>query len=666
MTLVLAGVALVLAGGGAALAAGRRARLSSGLALGGMISGSVLVLAGILMSALTGAGEETLRLDWTMPGGTLVLGLDPVAAFFLVVLFVIAPLAAIYGAGYLADAGRRRSLGGTWCFNSLLVAGMAVVILAADAVLFLIAWEVMSLAAYFLVTFEDDQREVREAGWTYLVATHVGTAFLLVFFLLAGRAAGSFEFAAIAAALPQAGAVRAWAFIAAVIGFGIKAGFVPLHVWLPEAHPAAPSHVSALMSGVMIKMGILGLLRALVMLGPPPTWWGWLLIGIGAVSGVTGVLFALAQHDLKRLLAYHSVENIGIITLGLGLGVLGAATASPGLAFFGFAGALFHIANHALFKSLLFLGAGSVLHATGTRDLDHLGGLFKSMRLTGITFLVAAVAISGLPPLNGFASELLIYLGAFIHGVTGRPAAAVPALATVIALALIGGLASACFAKAFGACFLGEPRSEHARHAHESAPAMVAPMVVLATLCALVALGAPWVVRLLGPAIAMLATALGVGGTEALADSAAHIEGLVVLGTGGLLTLVAAFVAVRWLLLRRREVRTGRTWGCGYPAPTSRMQYTASSFAQPLVELFAPVLRTEIRGEPAAGLFPDHASFATETGDVVTRRVFQPLFARGAWLLARLKFLQQGRVQLYVLYIAATLIALLIWKVVEL
>jgi len=451
-----------------------------------------------------------------------------------------------------------------------------------------------------------------------------------------------------------------------VIGFGIKAGFVPLHVWLPEAHPAAPSHVSALMSGVMIKMGILGLLRALVMLGPPPTWWGWLLIGIGAVSGVTGVLFALAQHDLKRLLAYHSVENIGIITLGLGLGVLGAATASPGLAFFGFAGALFHIANHALFKSLLFLGAGSVLHATGTRDLDHLGGLFKSMRLTGITFLVAAVAISGLPPLNGFASELLIYLGAFIHGVTGRPAAAVPALATVIALALIGGLASACFAKAFGACFLGEPRSEHARHAHESAPAMVAPMVVLATLCALVALGAPWVVRLLGPAIAMLATALGVGGTEALADSAAHIEGLVVLGTGGLLTLVAAFVAVRWLLLRRREVRTGRTWGCGYPAPTSRMQYTASSFAQPLVELFAPVLRTEIRGEPAAGLFPDHASFATETGDVVTRRVFQPLFARGAWLLARLKFLQQGRVQLYVLYIAATLIALLIWKVVEL
>ena len=634
--------------------------------MSGLVFGSVLALVGVIGNALAGAAHETLRFHWTVPGGTLILRLDPLAAFFLAILFVIGPLAAIYGAGYLAAAGRRRSLGAVWCFYGLLVAGMAVVILAADAFLFLIAWEVMSLAAYFLVTFEDDRREVRDAGWIYLVATHVGTAFLLVFFLLGGRAAGSFEFAAIAAALPQAGAVRNWAFLAAVVGFGIKAGFVPLHVWLPEAHPAAPSHVSALMSGVMIKMGIFGLLRALLMLGPPPLWWAWLLIIIGALSGVAGVLFALAQHDLKRLFAYHSVENIGIIALGLGLGTLGAATGSPGLAFLGFAGGLFHVANHALFKSLLFLGAGSILHATGTRDIDHLGGLFKSMRRTGTTFLVAAVAISGLPPLNGFASEFLMYFGALGHGIGAGAAVAVPALATVIALALIGGLASACFAKAFGASFLGEPRSDHARHAHESAPAMVSPMIVLATLCVVMALAAPWVVKLLGPPVGTLAVALGIGGAERMADSAAHLEGMIVLATGGLLTLVAVLVAGRRLLLRRREVRTGPTWGCGYAASSSRMQYTASSFAQPLVELFAPVLHTKIHGKPPAGPFPGHASFASATADVASQHLFQPVFAAGARLLARLKFLQQGRVHVYILYIAATLIALLIWKVVKL
>ncbi len=266
---------------------------------------------------------------------------------------------------------------------------------------------------------------------------------------------------------------------------------MPLHVWLPEAHPAAPSHVSALMSGVMIKTGIYGLMRAFTFLGTPPLWWGWGLVAIGLSSGVLGVLFALAQHDLKRLLAYHSVENIGIIALGLGVGLLGMSTGSAVLMVLGFGGALLHVLNHALFKGLLFLGAGAVVHGTGTREIDHLGGLLKRMPWTAAAFLIGAVAISGLPPLNGFLSEFLIFFGAFKGGISTSGPVAVPLLAVIAGLALIGGLAVACFTKAFGIVFLGEPRSEHVSRAHEVDWTMRLPMLMLAAACVGIGLFAP-------------------------------------------------------------------------------------------------------------------------------------------------------------------------------
>jgi formate hydrogenlyase subunit 3/multisubunit Na+/H+ antiporter MnhD subunit len=663
VTLLLSGIALVLAGGLSAPLAGRRSRAATALALAGMLPGSVLGLlaAG---SALATGGDTTLRVPSTLPFGDLCLRLDAVSAFFLLVLFAIAPLAAVYGAGYLADTGRHRRLGGAWCFTALLVAGMAVTLIAADAVLFLIAWEVMSLAAYFLVTFDDERADVREAGWTYLIATHVGTAFLIVFFTLAARPAGSLELAAMAAA-PAAGTVRTAAFLAALLGLGIKAGLFPLHVWLPEAHPAAPSHVSALMSGVMLKMGVYGLLRALAVLGDPPAWWGWLLVGAGAASAVLGVLFALAQSDVKRLLAFSSVENVGIITLGIGLSVVGVASGSAGMAFFGLAGALFHVLNHALFKSLLFLGAGAVVHAAGTRDLDRLGGLLRRMRVTGTTFLVGAAAISGLPPANGFAGELLLYLGAFGHATGAGPALAVPALTAVIALALAGGLASVCFTKAFGAAFLGESRSDEAAHAHEPGAAMVAPMVVLAAGCAAVALAAPQVLAVVVRPAHALAVTLGAPPLDAPHAVAARALGAVQLAAVGVALLVAALALLRLRLLRGREVREAPTWDCGYGAPAPRMQYTASSFAQPLVDLFEPVLRTRRRLQAPAGLFPRGGSFASDTPDAVLEVGLKPLFRRAGAGLAGWRFLQQGRVQVYVLYIAVTLIALLVWKAVE-
>ncbi|HPT00812.1 MAG TPA: proton-conducting transporter membrane subunit, partial [Candidatus Aminicenantes bacterium] len=374
-----------------------------------VILGSLLAMPPVL-SALLGKEVPLLELPWSLPFGSLTMRLDPLSALFALTILVVSALAALYGIGYFSPIPKRGNLSLYWFNFSTLVVSMLVVITARNGLLFLLAWELMSLSSFFLVLFEKDDAMVRRAGWTYLIATHIGTAFLLVFFLLLGaRSGGTLEFGAFKGSVLLPGTAGV-AFLLALVGFGTKAGFMPLHVWLPEAHPAAPSNVSALMSGVMIKTGIYGLVRSLTFLGTPAPWWGWVLLAVGAFSGILGVLFALAQHDLKRLLAYHSVENIGIIALGIGLGVFGLSCHNPLLIYLGFAGGLFHVVNHALFKSLLFLGAGSVLHSAGTREIDILGGLLKRMPTTGTTFLIGSVAICGLPPLNGFASEFMIYL----------------------------------------------------------------------------------------------------------------------------------------------------------------------------------------------------------------------------------------------------------------
>jgi formate hydrogenlyase subunit 3/multisubunit Na+/H+ antiporter MnhD subunit len=482
------GVGVLVAGGVGALALAR-ARWASTVGAGGAVAGCALALSPSLQ-ALLGRPVDPVRWSWSIPGGTLSFALDPLSGFFLLPTLVLAAAAAVYGHEYLRASAPPEGLGEAWLCYNLLVVSMALTLVAQNGVLFLLAWETMALTSFFLVVFERDKGGVRRAGWTYLVATHLGGAALLAMFVLAAGAAGSFEFSDLARLAVEPSGFKGLIFLLAVVGFGTKAGFVPLHVWLPEAHPAAPSHVSAVMSGVMIKTGIYGLVRLLVLLGPPAVWWGWLLVGIGVTSGILGVLFALAQHDLKRLLAYHSVENVGIITLGLGLGTVGLAAGMPALTVLGFGGGLLHVLNHALFKGLLFLGAGCVLRAAATREIDRLGGLLRRMPWTGACFLVGAAAIAGLPPLNGFVSEFLIYLGAF-RGAVGAAGAAtviVPALATIGALALIGGLAAACFTKAFGIVFLGEPRTAAAEAAHEAGAAMRGPMVALAAACVIIGL----------------------------------------------------------------------------------------------------------------------------------------------------------------------------------
>jgi hydrogenase-4 component B len=656
---LLLAVGLLLASGCAALLTQKSYRWSTGCAVGGVVTASLL---GVFPSVrvLLGAPAEALHLPWNVPYGAFFVEVDALSAFFLLPIFVLAALAAVYGADYLRPYRKTRSLGPSWFFFNLLVASMAIVVIARNAVLFLVAWEAMALASFFLVTFEDEKESVRDAGWVYLVATHLGTAFLLAFFIKLGSAGGSLDFDQFTVAPAQTGLL----FVLALVGFGTKAGFMPLHVWLPEAHPAAPSHVSALMSGVMIKTGIYGLLRALILLhafATPPLWWGWLLCAVGLLSGVAGILLALAQRDLKRTLAYSSVENIGIVGLGLGVGLLGLSTGSPTLAVLGFAGGLLHIWNHAVFKGLLFFAAGAVAHATGTRDIEHLGGLLKRLPWTGALFLTGAAAICGLPPLNGFVSEFLIYVAA-LHGVTaGATATAVAVIGVVAGLALIGGLAAASFTRVFGITFLGEPRSDVAAHAHEPGVAMRLPMLLLAACCLLIGLFAPVVVGHLTP---LLVTVSGLSADVVHANVApsARLASFVATAGVALLLLVALLAGLRCALLSGRQVDATVTWDCGYAQPTARMQYTASSFAQPLTDLFGLLLQTRRRLAPPTGFFPRAALLVTDTPDLTSEHLYRPVFTGIGRGLARLRWLQHGRVHLYVLYIALTLLVLFVWK----
>ena len=665
MLLLVLPPALLVTFGLLSVVTGRLPRVSHMVGAMGAVSASIAGLV-LSISALVQGQTWTLSLPWNeVIGASFTVGFDPLTGLFLLPIYGLSAVCALFGGGYLAHMRGARGLGSQWLFYSLLVASMALVVMARNAVLFLMAWEMMSLSSWLLVTFESEREDVRQAGITYLAATQIGTAFLLVMFLVLGGApartgdvGANLDFARFTTMPgPAAGVV----FLLALVGFGTKAGIVPLHTWLPEAHPAAPSHVSALMSGVMIKTGIYGILRVLSFLGAPPAWWGWTLACVGAVSGIVGVLFALAQHDIKRLLAYHSVENIGIICLGLGVGLLGVSYGAPLVAVLGFAGGLLHVINHALFKGLLFLGAGAAAQAAGTREMDRLGGLLRRMPVTGAAFLIGAAAICGLPPLNGFVSELLVFTGAF-KAVSLQPVPhAVAAAVVVAALALVGGLAAACFTKAFGIVFLGEPRTPAAAAAREPGLSMLAPMLLLAAGCAAVGLLGSLAVSAVAPLAAQIAGLPLSAGAELLEPMSAGLR--IVLGVAGVLAgVVGALWLLRALLLRGRNVARGVTWDCGYVKPDARMQYTSSSFAQPLTEMFRALLSTRRHGLPITRLFPTESTFSTETPDIFSVRLLRPGIKGVGSLLSSLRWLQHGRLQLYVLYIAAALVALLVWR----
>jgi hydrogenase-4 component B len=549
---------------------------------------------------------------------------------------------------------------------NLFLLTMSLVPLADNVLTFLAVWEGMSLTSYFLVMTESDEAETLRAGLWYLAMTQIGLAFLLgAFLLLAGQGGTGFgELRALAPSLSPA--LRSTVFVLALIGFGSKAGLVPLHVWLPLAHPAAPSHVSALMSGVMIKMGVYGLLRVgLDLLGGGPAWWGGVVLAAGAVSALLGVLYALMEHDLKRLLAYHSVENIGIIFIGLGAGFMFQSYGLGTLAALGFVGGLYHTINHACFKSLLFLGAGSVLHATGSRNMEEMGGLLRRMPRTGLCFLVGAAAISALPPLNGFVSEWLVFQ-ALLGGASVPPSEVAVLMPVAVALlALTSGLAAACFVKAFGITFLGIPRSPEAERAHEVGASMQGGMAWLAAACIALGLGAVVVV----PALGMLLA--GQGGLGApvftlrvpLEVAGAYGRMSPALLGGGLVLLLAAIPLGLRLSGAARGLRVGETWGCGRIAQSPRMQYTATAFAEPLRRVFAALYRPAedltIDAHPGSRYFVQAIEYRTRILPWFERYLYEPVIAWVKVWAARARAVQSGSVHAYLSYLVGALVVLL-------
>ena len=618
-----------------------------------MTLGSLLGLAGVA-AILVGQAEPSLNAAWGLPQSRFAIAVDPISALFLLPVFFVPMLGSIYGLGYWKQSehpsnGRRVGLA-----YGVLAGAMALVVVARDGLLFLMAWEVMAIAAYFAAAAEDDKPEVRKAGWIYLIATHIGTLCLFAMFATWRHATGSFLLAAGPSSLTSemSGAI----FVLALIGFGFKAGLMPLHVWLPGAHANAPSHVSAVMSGVMLKMGIYGIVRMTALLPATELWWGSLVLAVGAFTSVAGIAFAIGQRDLKRLLAYSSIENIGIIAMGLGLALIGRFQGQAAWVLLGLGGALLHVWNHSLFKSLLFFNAGAIIHATETREIDRMGGLAKRLPRVMALFAIGAVAICALPPLNGFASEWLIYVGLFrtigLGAEPGLPAASLAA----VALAMTGALAVACFVKVLGTVFLGAPRSEAAEHAHEPAPAMMAPMVVLACGCA--GLG-------LFPLVAapLLESAVRTWSSQPESGTLTAIVPLGVLTVAGLSLagFVGAVALILKLALRSQTVRPGLTWDCGYARPTGRMQYTGSSFGDSLVDLSTFLLwpkkcRTALRGN-----FPRPSAFKSLVPDTVLDRLALPVFRSIGQRLPRLRVLQQGQTHVYVLYILIAMIVLLVW-----
>jgi hydrogenase-4 component B len=641
VTLFFAGLAVLLIGGVTAAVFERRTagQTYQLLALGGLAAAAVSP-ARVLITRSPIAAE----MPATLPGGSWHFGIDALSAVFLLVVLGVGAACVVFGTQDLARTQRRH--GFTQLAFATLLAAIALVVAARGVVTFLAAWEVMAIASYVLIVTEHAHADVRRAGLIYLIATHTATLALFAMFAAWARSSPDWSFGALAAASASLDArVITAILLLSLFGFGFKAGCVPLHFWLPPAHAAAPSHVSALMSGIVIKTGIYGMLRVLLMLGGAPAWWGWLVFAIGVASGVLGVLWALAQHDLKRLLAYHSVENIGIIMMGIGVGVLGVAHGLPAVAAIGFAGGLLHTVNHALFKSLLFLGAGAVYRATGTRNMEAHGGLASRMPLTWLGFVVGAAAIIGIPPFNGFVSEWLVYQGMFTAADESEPLRL--ALIGIPFLALIGALALACFAKVAGVVFLGVPRTRASADAVETGRSGYLPLLLLALACIVLGLVPVLGIDLVSPAALELTGSTAAVIPDSLTSGARTISLLAAITIG----VTVALWGLRNLLIGRRVIRRDVTWACGYDVVTPRMQYTASSFAAPLLSVFGRLGGVRVARSVR--------SFHSHPIDLVLDGVAIPLWDALHRVALRLRATQHGRLHVYLLYVMAAVLALL-------
>ena len=600
---------------------------------------------------LQGAEIATYSRSW-LHIFTLSFSIDPLSAFFLIPIFTVCPLAVLYSFHYMKNADQRGRIGVNFFFSTLLIIGMALVATAENIISFALVWEIMSLSSFLLVIYDHHEQETRKAGYIYFIFTQAGAMFILSSLALAYSYTGSFSFSAFAE-IPTN--IKIIVFFLALVGFGSKAGMFPLHMWLPHAHPAAPSNISAIMSGVMIKMGIYGIFRFYAALDTTELVFGEAVLTFGMISGVLGVVYALGKHDLKKLLAYHSVENIGIILIGCGIGMIGLAEGNMTMASFGFAGSLLHVLNHSIFKSLLFLGAGVVLQKTGIRHIDQLGGIIKRMPTTGSTFLTGSISISGLPPFNGFVSEFLIYYGAF-QGLLLSGSSFVFTMLAILALAIIGGLAAACFTKVVGIVFLGEPRTKMAADIQEAGMSMTIPMGILAASCLVIGIFPAPFVQIAFKALISIKPLVPLGAEE------------VALVTGNLAMAARIFLAVflfsmllRKVLYLRKQVSQKPTWGCGFTQPTVRIQYSGTSYAMSVVDFFRPFVQVKTRYSGINRIFPGRTSYTTKVEDISEIALVDHLAIPFLYFLRKLRWIQHGHIQLYIGYIIVAIVTLLLF-----
>lgn len=579
--------------------------------------------------------------------------LDGIAAFFLMLILGVSGFAVIYSFHYLNKPAEAVVTAINYLFFSLLIIAMTMVVCADNMITFAVAWELMSLSSFFLVMYKYQEERTNIAGYLYFIFTQTGALAIFAAFGIVFAYTGDASFNGFALIPASAKTV---VFILLLIGFGSKAGVVPFHIWLPYAHPAAPSHISAVMSGVMIKVGLYGIIRFYLLLNSHWIVFGEIVLACGIVTALSGVINALAQKELKRFLAYSTIDNVGIILIGLGIGMIGMALNASAMAVLGFAGAFFHIFSHAVFKSLLFMAAGMVQQKTGITSIEQLGGLFKHIKFTGVAFLVGSLAIAGLPPFNGFVGELLIYFAAF-NGIVFERSFFIVSTVAILALAITGGLALICFTKVFGIVFLGEARSQAAQATNEKGPAMLIPMGLLAGLCVLTGVYPQLVLKLV---LRILPLIQGIQ-LDSQLDGVLNVSRNITRFTmlfGGILVLL---LLIRFLLYRNKTRDSACTWGCGYTKESAKIQYTGTSYSLPVLRFFSPLtLPKEIHSKIKSHLHKQSSHFSIIFSDLAEVFWYRGLVKPVQTVFDRLRWIQHGEIHLYIGYILVTIIILML------
>ncbi|MGK9477155.1 proton-conducting transporter transmembrane domain-containing protein [Melioribacter sp. OK-6-Me] len=655
MDLFLIGSLFFLLGGIAAILTGENYK--SKIYIVFSAAANILALPAVFNTLLSG-NSYIWNYTFSFPIGKVDFVLDPLSAFFALIILIGSFLASCYSAGYMKMyIGKNSQLSAYLFFFGLMSTSMMLVIVVQNALMFLISWELMSIASFFLVTFEHEKNEVRKAGIYYFTSMQIGVAFLIAGFAWISSLSGSLAFNSFHEVFRKYNHLTLFFFLMFFIGFGTKAGYIPMHTWLPRAHPAAPTSISALMSGVMIKTGIYGILRIILLMDIIPVSLAYFVLLIGLVTGIVGIANAISQHDFKKLLAYSSIENIGIVGIAIGLGMLGRAYGNDLIAGFGFLGALLHTFNHFTFKSVLFYGAGVVYSQTHTRNIDMLGGLVKYLPKTSIMFLFATVAISGFPLLNGFVGEFFIYTGLAKSFSIQNIGVSIVAVLGISGLAFIGSMAMITFTKLFGLTFLGMNRSEFHNAPHEKNSLMLFPMSVLTLLMLAVGLLPITIIYLLLKVLPMFSNHFSLNGYFELLSLINSIS----ISLAIFLLFIVVIYSLRKLLISKRSTKKFKTWDCGYQDVTSRMQYTSGSYAHPFMQLISKLVPIEINVEKESALFPKEASLKSSSRDVSEGLIIQPIISALRKFMDLFSWIQSGRMQQYIIYGLIFLLALLIW-----